>query len=67
MSEYVIRQKSARGQPRPTSEFERRCKTCGASFLQLSPGRTGEAGVWVDDWVWVCSRECEKVRKVGSL
>lgn len=52
-----IRVRSAKGHPRPNSEIERRCHACGASFLGLAPGKTGERGLW-DDWHWYCSIEC---------
>lgn len=52
-----LRQKSAHGQPRPNTGIERTCRTCGASFLGLAAGKTGERGIW-DDWHWYCSVEC---------
>ena len=54
---YPVRQKSARGQPRPETSIERRCKTCGASFAGLAAGKTGEIGIW-RSWRWYCSIEC---------
>jgi hypothetical protein len=56
---YPIRQKSAHGQPKPNTSIERRCanRSCGASFIGLAPGKTGEAGIW-RDWRWYCSVEC---------
>lgn len=56
-SGYPFRQKSAQGQPAPKTGIERRCRTCGASFIGLAPGKTGEAGIW-DDPHWYCSVEC---------
>lgn len=55
---YPLRQKSARGQPRSNTGIERTCKACGASFLGLAPGKTGERGIWTGDWQWFCSVEC---------
>ena len=54
---YPFRQKSAQGQPKPHTSIERRCQSCGASFIGLAPGKTGEAGLW-HDWQWYCSVEC---------
>lgn len=54
---YPIRQKSARGMPRPLNQFTRRCRTCGACFLGLAAGKTGERGIWTE-WAWFCSVEC---------
>lgn len=54
---WPIRQKSAAGFPAPTFSIERRCHECGASFLLLAPGKTGERGIWAD-WRWYCSQEC---------
>ena len=45
---FPFRQKSARGQPRPQTSIERCCRGCGASFIGLAPGKTGEAGIWHD-------------------
>lgn len=55
-----FRQKSARGQPKPRSKFERACRSCGASFAGLVPGLTGECGIWDnrDVLAWYCSVEC---------
>ncbi len=54
---YPFRQKSAQGQPKPNTSIERRCQRCGASFIGLAPGKTGEAGIW-HAWRWYCSVEC---------
>ena len=62
---YPFRQKSARGLPRPETSIERTCHTCGASFLGLAPGKTGEVGVWVK-WRWYCSIECAPVESVPT-
>ena len=43
--------------PRPTTSIERTCEGCGASFLGLAFGKTGERGIW-RDWQWFCSIEC---------
>ena len=56
--QYPIRQKAAHT-PRPASHFERHCATCGASFVALAPGTTGERGIW-RSWVWYCSQECDR-------
>jgi hypothetical protein len=54
---YPIRQKSAHGQPKPGTDIERRCRTCGASFVGLAAGKTGEVGIW-RGLRWYCSAEC---------
>ena len=54
---YPFRQKSAQGQPKPETSIERRCRRCGASFIGLAAGKTGEAGIW-HAWHWYCSVEC---------
>jgi hypothetical protein len=54
---HPVRQQSARGEPKPLSSITRRCKTCGACFIGLAFGKTGEAGIW-HDWRWYCSVEC---------
>ena len=56
-----IRERSCHGVPAPKTSIERTCKTCGASFVGLAPGRTGLAGIW-RDWSWYCSRECDEGR-----
>jgi hypothetical protein len=55
-----IRQRSAHGQPPPRTGIERCCMGCGASFLGLAPGKTGERGIWTEGLVWWCSEECWK-------
>lgn len=57
-ADFPVRQKSAHGQPRPETGIERCCKACGASFIGLAPGKTGERGVW-RHWRWYCSDECD--------
>lgn len=52
-----IRVKSANGQPAPKTSIERRCESCGASFLGLAFGLTGLVGIW-QEWGWYCSTEC---------
>lgn len=64
---YPLRQKSAKGEPKPTSRFERRCTTCGASFLGLAPGKTGESGIWNALSHWYCSVECTPKRLLDDL
>lgn len=59
MTDYPVRQKSVHGWPKPNTSIERRCRTCGASFIQLAPGKTGERGIW-RDWNWYCSAECDQ-------
>ncbi len=54
---FPFRQKSAHGWPRPQTSIERCCRGCGASFIGLAPGKTGEAGIW-HAWRWYCSVEC---------
>lgn len=60
MSDCPVRQKSAHGQPKPSSHFLRCCHSCGADFGALAPGNTGERGIWDDGpgFVWYCSVEC---------
>lgn len=57
MGDFPIRQLSALGLPKPSTSIERTCACCGASFLDLAPGSTGERGLW-EDWSWFCSQEC---------
>jgi hypothetical protein len=52
-----LREESLHGEPKPTTSIERTCRTCGASFVKVPPGKTGEAGIWID-WAWYCSIEC---------
>jgi len=54
---YPVRKRSAHGLPRPKYQFTRACRVCGACFLELAPGKTGERGIW-NDWRWYCSQEC---------
>jgi hypothetical protein len=56
-----LRERSANGEPKPSTPIERACHTCGASFLGLAPGKTGERGIW-DNWTWYCSVECHERR-----
>jgi hypothetical protein len=58
---YPIRQKSASGQPKPKTSIERSCRGCGASFIGLAAGKTGERGIW-NGWNWYCSEECSEAR-----
>lgn len=55
---FPIRQASAHGEPKPNTSIERRCGRCGASFLGLAPGKTGERGLWTVNLTWYCSQEC---------
>jgi hypothetical protein len=55
--DYPVREKSANGVPKPEESVERTCYRCGASFLKLAPGATGERGIW-RNWEWFCSEEC---------
>ncbi len=55
-----VRRKSACGQPRPNTSIERTCDACGASFLGLAAGKTGERGIW-GGWKWYCSAECAEI------
>lgn len=59
---HPIRERSARGVPKPNTPIERRCSECGASFIGLAPGKTGERGIWTPDLRWVCSQECHDDR-----
>lgn len=54
-----VRERSARGEPKPTTSIERTCRGCGASFLGLAPGKTGERGIWREPLRWYCSIECD--------
>jgi len=63
---YPVREKSACGQPQPKTGIERTCEACGASFLGLAAGKTGERGLWVADWQWCCSAECASTQKEHS-
>lgn len=65
MSEWPIRQQSAHGYPKATWDMERTCCRCGASFLGLAPGATGERGIWIANWWWVCSQECADAEVSG--
>lgn len=58
-----VRLKSARGEPKPTTTIERTCVSCGASFIGLAPGKTGQRGLWIRTgrhWygIWACSVQC---------
>lgn len=55
---YPIRQNSAKGNPKPNTNIERTCHNCGASFIGLAAGKTGERGVWSQLGAWYCSIEC---------
>jgi hypothetical protein len=55
--DFPIRRQSANGEPKPGTTIERVCAVCGASFLLLAPGKTGERGRWAF-WKWYCSQEC---------
>jgi hypothetical protein len=55
---YPVRQTSTKGLPRPSTSIERTCANCGASFMGLAPGKTGERGIW-REWMWYCSEECD--------
>lgn len=56
--DWPIRQRSAKGLPKPFSPITRRCARCGACFLGLAAGKTGERGIWAHDLTWYCSQEC---------
>jgi hypothetical protein len=53
-----LRQRSAKGLPKPHTSIERTCRECGASFIGLAFGKTGERGIWTDCGRWYCSVEC---------
>ena len=57
LGSWPVREKSVNGEPAREWDMERGCYRCGASFLKLAPGATGERGIW-QDWHWFCSREC---------
>jgi hypothetical protein len=57
VSDWPVRQKSAKGQPPEPCPTARTCRRCKASFLGLAAGKTGERGLW--SWSgWWCSQEC---------
>jgi hypothetical protein len=57
VSDWPVRQKSAKGQPPEPWDMARTCRRCKASFLGLAAGKTGERGLW--SWSgWWCSQEC---------
>lgn len=58
MGDYPVRKRSANGLPPPFNDIVRRCARCGACFLGLAPGKTGERGIWDGAWSWYCSEEC---------
>jgi hypothetical protein len=62
---YPVRRKSAHGWPKPETSIGRCCRSCGASFIGLAPGKTGEVGIW-HDWRWYCSLECDPARPGSS-
>lgn len=64
--DYPIRKKSAQGRPRPLYSITRGCAACGACFLQLAAGKTGERGLW-KDWRWYCSLECAQADLVARI
>ena len=54
-----IRQKRAQGTSDTAGQFGRRCVKCGAGFLDLAFGKTGECGLWeANSMRWYCSQEC---------
>lgn len=58
---YVIRQKSANGQPaEPPGSIVRTCVVCEASYMGLA--LTDEHGLWggPTGWSWFCSVECQE-------
>lgn len=55
--QFAIRARPVAGAPKAT-QFRRGCGTCGADFLALAPGKTGERGIW-RDWIWYCSAACD--------
>lgn len=55
---WPVRKLSAHGQPKAGSSIERLCAACGASFIGLAPGKTGERGIWTPGLTWYCSEEC---------
>lgn len=56
--DWPIRQRSAKGEPKPFSPITRRCARCEACFLGLAAGKTGERGIWTEGLFWYCSQEC---------
>lgn len=58
VTDYPIRQQSVHGVPKPNTPIERTCRGCGAAFLGLAPGKTGERGIWTPRSNWYCSQEC---------
>ncbi len=65
-SNWPVRQHTPHPTP-PARKFMRRCDECGADFMALATGKTGERGLWTDTG-WFCSRECRDVdRRVRAL
>ena len=56
---YPVRLKSAL-KVTDDYQFARHCAECGASFLLLAPGKTGERGIWRPPLIWFCSVDCDK-------
>lgn len=52
-----VRQESLHGEPKPWTDIERTCQTCGASFPRSSFLTPRLRGIW-GDWRWYCSVEC---------
>lgn len=67
MSDFPIRQKSCHGYPPPLTTIDRTCATCGAGFIPLAPGKTGERGLWTDTLRWFCSQECHDAKTTKAL
>lgn len=65
-TEAPLRQRSAKGLPKPHTSIERTCRTCGASFIGLAFGKTGERGIWTDCGRWYCSVECAPTPPVAQ-
>lgn len=66
VSDWPVRGRSAKGEPKAFSRFTRTCARCGACFIGLAPGLTGERGLW-DQMTWYCSRECAPVALLQRL
>ena len=65
-TEAPLRQRSAKGLPKPHTSIERTCRACGAGFIGLAFGKTGERGIWTNCGQWYCSVECAPPAAVGA-
>jgi hypothetical protein len=64
---HPLRVSSAKGLPKPQTSIERTCRGCGASFIGLTPGKTGLRGIWREPLVWFCSTECAGIDPADAI